>query len=195
MITSTEHGLYFRSINGSDNCLLWLHDDTPLNYASVLSVPLSVSSTVLVGDSASGGNLEVYSYEEQVYNYCQSNPRVRIVNTGSTPVSNFKVEYYFTVENGKTPILEKYYTGDCSVYLVSMGDSSYKIVYDYTGKTIQPGQSLPDLAGSVVGLHYPDYSPFVKTNDYSNNLSTVFVKNDHICIYSQSGSLIYGVSP
>lgn len=185
MITSTNHGLYFRSVNGNHNCLLWLHDDTPLK----------LTSTVQVSDPVITDFLKVYSYEEQNSNYCQSNPRICVVNTGSAPVSDFKVEYYFEVENGKTPILEKYYTGDCSVSLVSTGGSNYKIVYDYSGKTLQPGQSHPDLAGSVVGLHYPDYSSFDKANDYSNNLSTTFSENNHICIYAQSGTLIYGIPP
>jgi len=195
MITSTNHGLYFRSINGNNDCLLWLHDDTPLYFTSTQSAPLNRVFTVQMMASTINGSLKVYSYEEQNNNYCQSNPRIRVVNTGSTPVSNFKVEYYFTVENGKTPILDKYYIGDCSVYLVSTGGPDYKIVYDYTGKTIQPGQSLPDLAGTVVGLHYSDYSLFDKTNDYSNNRSYAFSENNHICIYDQSGTLISGISP
>jgi len=195
LITSTNHGLYFRSIIGNNSYLLWLHDDKPLGFTSATFAPVNRAFTAQTVDSTNYGSLKVYSYEEQNNNYCQSNPRIRVVNSGSTPVSDFKVEYYFTVENGNTPILEKYYVGDCSVYLVSTGGSGYKIVYDYTGKTIQPGQSLPDLAGTVVGLHYPDYSTFDKTNDYSNNLYGAFSENNHICIYSQSGTLIYGIPP
>ncbi len=194
MITSTNNGLYFRSVNGNHNYLLWLHDSTLSNNNTTVS-SVTKSFTAQRSTTAVGVSMKVYSYEEQGNNYCQSNPRIRVVNTGSVPVSNFKVEYYFMIENGKTPILAKYYTGDCFVSLVSTGGPNYKIVYDYTGKTIQPGQSLPDLAGSVVGLHYPDYSPFDKTNDYSNNLSTAFSENNHICIYSQSNSLIYGIPP
>ncbi len=193
MITSANSGLYFRSVSGNRNWLLWLRPDTHSDFSNTLSAPVNESVTVQAMSPASYGILEVYSYDEQINNYCQSNPRIRVVNTGITPVSDFKVEYYFTVEGGKTPILEKYYTGDCSVSLVSLGGSNYKIVYDYTGKTIQPGQSLPDLAGSVVGLHYSDYSLFDITNDYSNNFSSTFSVNNHICIYSKSDSLIYGI--
>lgn len=195
MITATNHGLYFRSIIGNNSCLLWLNNDTHLDFTNPPSAPASQASAAQVTNTVNNGSLKVYSYEEQNHNYCQSNPRIRVVNTGSAPVSDFKVEYYFMVENGKTPILDRYYTGDCSVYLVQIDGPNYKIVYDYTGKTIQPGQSLPDLAGTVVGLHYPDYSPFDKTNDYSNNLSYTFSENNHICVYSQSNTLIYGVSP
>lgn len=158
-------------------------------------VPVMQSFTVQVRKPVVDNFLEVYFYEEQLSSIYQSNPRVYVVNTGSTAVSNFKVEYYFMVENGKTPVLEKYYTAGCSVSLVSVAGSFYKIIYDFTGVTIQPGQSLPNSSGVVIGLHYTDYSPWDKTNDYSNNLSSAFIENNRICIYSESNVLLYGTPP
>lgn len=139
--------------------------------------------------------LAVYFYDEMGYSPNQTNVRMYVVNKGVNPVSNFKVEYYFTVENGKIPVLDKYYTGDCAVSLVALSDGNYKIVYDYSGITIHPGQTLPNLSGSVVGLHYSDYSFWDKTNDYSNSMSSSFTENNRICVFAQNGTLIYGNPP
>lgn len=159
------------------------------------TIPVIQSFTVEVKKESVEIFLEVYAYEEQRFNANQSNPRLYITNTGTTAVSDFKVEYYFLVEGGKTPVLERYYTGGCSVSLVNAGGGNYKLVYDFTGQTIQPGQTLPNPGGAVVGIHYTDYSLWDKTNDYSNNLSPVFIENNRICIYSKLGVLIYGIPP
>lgn len=139
-------------------------------------------------------DLVVYSYEESVNIPGQSNPRLYIVNNGLKDISDFIVEYYFLTENGKIPQIEKYYTGDCNVSVKQILGSFYKIVYDYTGKTIKAGQILPGSGGSVVGLHYNDFSIWNKTDDYSNNLLSSFTINNKICIY-QNGTLIFGTPP
>ena len=140
-------------------------------------------------------SVRVYMYDEAMDNPSASNPRIYLRNDGQVDLSDFKVEYYFRCEIGKSPIAEIYYAPGSTVNLVNLGYGYYKIVYDYTGATLRAGQVLPDNSGSVVGIHYTDWSPYNATNDYSNNLSRTFAENNRICVFAANNSLISGIPP
>jgi hypothetical protein len=121
-----------------------------------------------------------------------SKPRIYVKNLGTHTISDLRVEYYFTTENGKTPIVENYYIPKSTTQLVSLGYDNYKIVYNFAGSSVDPDSALPNYGGNVVGIHYADWSYINKTNDYSNSLARVFSENSRICVYSSTGDLLWG---
>jgi ELWxxDGT repeat protein len=169
----------------------------PGSYPILLTARNAFGETVnqsftLIINAVSITKVSAYSRDEGLYESNISKPRIYVKNLGTTTLSDLKVEYYFTVENKKTPIVEDYWTPKSNIQLISLGNSIYKIVYDFTGATVDPDSALPNLGGDVVGIHYPDWSSLNKTNDYSNNLSLTFAENSHICVYSSTGTLLWG---
>jgi hypothetical protein len=45
--------------------------------------------------------------------------------------------------------------------------------------------------GNVIGIHYADWSPWNKTNDFSYNGSNSFLENPNIAVYV-NGTKVYG---
>lgn len=121
-----------------------------------------------------------------------SKPRIYVKNLGTRTISDLRVEYYFTTEGGKTPVIENYYIPKSTTQLVSLGYGNYKIVYNFAGSSVDPDSALPNYGGNVVGIHYADWSNINKTNDYSNSLARVFSENSRICVYSSTGDLLWG---
>ena len=140
--------------------------------------------------------VKIRSFDEALTESNISKPRIRIENCStSVPISNFYYHYYFTAENGKLPILEDYYTPSSIPALESLGGGEYRIRFTFTGITLLPGQTLPNSSGEVVGIHYSDWSPIDKSNDFSNNLSNTFILNPNIPVYLHDGTRIYGNLP
>ncbi len=99
-------------------------------------------------------SLRVFTKDEGLYENNISKPRFYIQNFGNVPLSNFYCYYYFTVEEGKTPIVEDYYTPDASITLEDLSDGNYRVKFFFSGITINPGQTLPNPDGEIIGLHY-----------------------------------------
>jgi len=140
-------------------------------------------------------SLRVFTKDEGLYESNISKPRFYIQNYGTIPLSNFYCYYYFTIENSKTPQVEDYYTPDASITLENMGDGNYRVKFLFSGITINPGQTLPNPDGEIIGLHYTDWSVWDKTNDYSNTRTASFSLNGKMPVYSSDGVLIYGNDP
>ncbi len=136
--------------------------------------------------------VSAYMRDEAIDEGNISKPRIFVKNLGTRTISDLRVEYYFTTENDKTPIVENYYIPKSTTQLVSLGNGNYKIVYDFTGNSVDPDSVLPNFGGNVVGIHYADWSYVNKTNDYSNSLARVFSENSRICVYSRTGDLLWG---
>ena len=148
----------------------------------------------LIQSSFSEISVRVFSKEEGLQEGNISKPRIYIENTGTEPISNFYYQYYFTTEDGKAPILEDYYTPNCAVRIDGSG-SEYLVKYDYSGTTIQPGQIIPNTDGNCIGIRYDNWLPLDKTNDISNNLSSLFTLNGKIAVYLADGTQVYGNTP
>lgn len=138
-------------------------------------------------------SVQVFSYEEACNQTNMSKPRIYISNNGSEPITNCSYRYYFYTENGKTPVLDDYYTPDENVTVENIEGDLYRLVYT-VNKTILPGDNVPFPPGNSIGLHYNDWSLWDKTNDYSNNHSAISIINDKIAVYS-NGICIYGSEP
>jgi len=154
--------------------------------SSRIIIALTVFAT-FVFNASSEVSVMVFSKDEALHEKNISKPRIFIKNTGTEPIRNFYYLYFFTVENGKTPVIEDYYTPNESVSLEYLGYNRYAVRYDYHGVTLYPGQVLPDPNGNVIGIHYPNWEPFCKEDDKSFNFSSELVPNREIAVFSEDG--------
>jgi hypothetical protein len=134
-----------------------------------------------------------WSQEDKLNDPAWTSPDIYIQNRGDD-ISNFTVYYYFTADNGQTPILADFSSPKAAVTLQNLGSSKYRIRYDYTGYTLPHLISSPGQSQTVVGIHYANYSNVNKTNDASENLSNTYKANPKIQIVDSTGKLIYGVA-
>jgi len=121
-------------------------------------------------------------------------PRIYIMNTGTETISDMYYCYYFEVENDKTPEYQVYWAPNHIINLEYLGGSLYRIKYTLTGTTVAPGAMFVAPDGNVIGIHYTDWSPWNKTNDFSYNGSTNFLENPNIAVYV-NGTRVYGNEP
>jgi len=156
---------------------------------------ISIFILILMKFAEADVSLRVFTKDEGLNNNEISRPRFYIQNFGTEPLSNFYCYYYFSIENSKTPQVEDYYTPDASISLENMGNGNHRVKFLFSGITINPGQTLPNPDGEVIGLHYTDYSIWDKTNDYSNTKTNSFELNGNMPVYSSNGVLIYGNEP
>ena len=138
--------------------------------------------------------LAIYQAEMALPNQGMSQVNFYIINNGSASVSDFIVYYYFRTENGSIPQYSDYYTPNSTETIEDLGNGNYRVAFNFTGSTSSPGSRFPASTEYSFGLHYQNYTTWDKTNDYSNNLSTSFVKNTAIVMYC-NGSLVYGTEP
>jgi hypothetical protein len=146
---------------------------------------------IIAANLSAATSVKVYSRDEALNETNISKPRIYIQNTGTTTLTDFVFYYKFTSEEGKTPVLEDYFTPVSHVSLEQINGDQYRLKYQVTGASFAPGQLLPEPAGNIVGLHYNDWGAWNKVNDYSNNQSSTFAENNHISVYV-NGVLIYG---
>lgn len=112
--------------------------------------------------------LQVYIKDEGFHEKNIVKPRIYVKNVGKRPIHGFDLFYYFTVEPGKTPVVDSYYLPNGSVRIVNQGRGNYYLHFHFNGVNISPGAVFPGRDGFVVGLHYADWSKMNKNNDYSN---------------------------
>lgn len=139
--------------------------------------------------------LKVYILDEA---FGQSNavqPRLYIENLSDTPFSDFVVRYYFTVENGKTPVLVDYWTPNFAIALEQLSSTQWCAVLDYTGYTLPAKGRAPENSGEVFGLHYADWSSWDKGNDFSQPPSNSYTLTDKVAVFDDAGFLVYGNQP
>ena len=116
-------------------------------------------------------------------------------NNGNTALSDFKVRYYFTTENGLTPVKEDYWTPNFTVTLEYLGGNDCCAVLDYSGYTLEPGGRVPDNDGEIFAIHYSDWSYFNKTNDFSQPPGNNYTVTENIAIFNSNDELVYGNEP
>jgi hypothetical protein len=105
------------------------------------------------------------------------------------------VYYYFTTEAGKRPVLERLWTPKFTVSIEHIIGDQYRIRYDYAGSIAPDSSDAPTRNGAIVALHYPDFSTWVKTNDYSWPNTQRFAESNRIVIVDDAGVVIYGNLP
>ena len=158
-----------------------------INIDKITLVPLTLSSPM---------NLKVYMLDQTPGNNQQTQPRFYIKNEGDTPLSNFTMKYYFTVEDGKTPVVDNYYMAPyCNAVITPISGNDYCATITFN-VTLPAGGRIPENDGLNFSLHYSDWSSSWNTsNDYSRPASSSYVQNDRVAIFNSSNQLIYGSQP
>ena len=86
-----------------------------------------------------------------------------------------------------------YYTPDEDVIIEPQGENLYRMKYTIT-RTLNVGEIIPNSSGNSIGLFYNDWSPWDKTDDFSNTQDSLFLENQKIPVYV-GGTRIYGFGP
>jgi hypothetical protein len=115
-----------------------------------------------------GPSLQVFIKDEGAHERNITKPRIYVKNIGERRITDFDLRYYFTVENKKRPVIETYYTPGSSVKLTRVSKREYCVCYQFRQVNIEPGGIYPNRDGNSIGIHYDDWSPMNKENDYSN---------------------------
>ena len=111
----------------------------------------------------------------EAYEPNHTKPRIYIMNTGTETISDMYYYYYFEVRMIKLGISGLLGTKPNYQHRIS-GGSLYRVKYTLTGTSVALGPAVaPD--GNVIGIHYADWSPWNKTNDFSYNGSNSFLEN------------------
>ena len=118
--------------------------------------------------------------------------RIALTNITDETISDFKALYFFTVENGKTPQVDDYYTPNSNVFLKHVGGKTWAVVLNYAGKTLNPGETVSE---DIFGLHYTDWSYFDKSNDFSQPVGSYKTSTYQLALYNSDNELIYGAVP
>lgn len=135
-------------------------------------------------------SISIYSKDDGGDNAISRN-RLLFKNEGTQAVSNFKAYYYFTAEKTLPVTLASWYPTTLPVSIQKISNGNYAVVYDFSSKTLLPGESIE----SIVGVAYNDYSAFNKADDYSYINSQVFTKNTAVVVKDANGTIIYGSEP
>ena len=129
--------------------------------------------------------------------YHESNivkPRIYLENDLCGTLKNFKVKYYFSVENGKTPVIEDWWTPHCTLSLEHFSGNIWAVVMHFD-ITLEPGDRIPEEGGIIFGIHYSDWSYFDKSNDFSQPPSNSYTLTHNIAIFDNADNLITGNIP
>jgi hypothetical protein len=124
--------------------------------------------TVPVDPRAGKVEIKVHVKDEAFGSANLIKPRIYVENTGEVTVSTFDVFYVFKAEPGKVPVLDDYYTPESHPTLLPLGDDEYAVEFRFSGIDLAPGERTPDAQGNVIGIHYADWSPLNKSDDFSN---------------------------
>ena len=124
----------------------------------------------------------------------KSTHRLRVVNDGDLPVTGFKVYDYFTSE-GPEPLFEPWDVPRCAVSKEWLGGLDWRMVYDCSDAVLDPGQEI-DWAewGMLVDRHYPDWSAWDASNDWSA-LTSEWAEAPRIEAVAADGTPLWGEAP
>lgn len=151
--------------------------------------------TIIAIQSFADRSVLVFSRDEGFAESNISKPRIYIKNTGGDTLTFLRYYYYFTTEDSKLPVFDDYYSPSVNITIEQLQDSLYRVKYEFSGN-IFPGIMYPSEVENVIGLHYPDWSPWNKENDYSKSFGTyVTFLNANIPVYDENDSLLFGVEP
>lgn len=141
-------------------------------------------NTVLFAEPSPRVNLEVYTLEESICDSHIAKPRIYVKNTGNVTVNDFTLYYYFTAEEGKTPVLEEFRIPNPKpmVTLVNNGGGEYAIRMEFEGLNLKPGDIIPNKRGYVFGYHNSDWSKLDKSDDFSNTGTDSYTLNDKVSV-------------
>jgi len=138
--------------------------------------PLSAGSLNLIGGTSN-----------------QSQVDFRLRNTDQSAHSNLVAYYYFTVENGRTPVVDDIYTPNISsLTLQHLGGNQWAVRMQYN-VTLGAGQSVSQA--DSFRIRYSDWSAFDSSNDFSAPRPDDDESANRIAVFNSAGKLIMGAKP
>lgn len=118
-----------------------------------------------------------------------------VQNLGNTALRNFDVEYYFHVEEGRTPILDVNHLASCSsANLEALGNTRYKVKV-HCPNAIGAGNSMENPVN--FSLHLSGWEHVWNADDDPSHagLSPTESEANNICVFDSLGNRIYGEMP
>lgn len=162
------------------------------------SINIDYIEYVVISSGSPDADLKVYTLDQTLGNNQQTQPRFYIRNDGDTPLSNYSMRYYFTVENGQTPVFESYYMPSyCTASIEQVSGDVYCVLLTFNN-TLEAGGRIPQAEndGFNFGLHYQNYTNvWNQGNDFSQPSGNNFTLTDKVAVFNSSNKLIYGTMP
>jgi len=115
-------------------------------------------------------------------------------NTSQSAQSSLKAYYYFTVENGKTPVVDDINTPNISsLNLENLGNNQWAVRMTYAGVALNPGQSVSQA--DSFRIRYSDNSAFNIANDFSAPKASDAQSAKRVGVFNSAGKLVAGAKP
>lgn len=172
-------------------------------YPSTPEWPAQKMSFEVLQDIPDYPELEIYTKDHHLGNPSIYVLAAKVNNVGTTAISNFKVRYFFTIEDASTAVnMADYNSPNSTPTLLRIpGTTEYALEFDYDGFTLNPGQTTETAAENQIHIWYNGYSPIEKYNDYSNPIpesvgflpsSTLYAISNGTAVYAEDGNLAAG---
>lgn len=145
-----------------------------------------------------GPGAAAFTVDQSISSNYEVRPEIALYNSTSSTLSNFTANYYITVENGKTPVVQDIATPNMNVSMVQVSGNLWAAKMNYSGISLAPGQRIPTSGtGDLFKIKYSDGSRFNKSNDYSqpNEPSLSNSGTNRISVFNSSGTLVQGKDP
>lgn len=163
-------------------------------------LPDFTTMTVSPRDPGSGEDalrlLNVEAREEAPGDLVYARPRIRVTNTGAQDAKGFQLGIWVDNPGAVQPILDaSWYVPGCDVRMQA-ATVGQKLVYSCPDVTISAGGTWPDPAGSVAGLHLPQWQKWGRSSSWSlDGLTGAFAPTTRITVETLSGTIVKGTRP
>ena len=156
-----------------------------------------ISPDMIPRDSTEGEaprtSIRVVGREESGF-YNKSTHRLRVINDGDVPIEGFAVYDYFTSE-GPEPLFDAWDVPRCAVSKEHLGGLEWRLVYDCSDVVLDPGQEIDWASwGMLVDRHYPDWSAWDASNDWSA-LASEWAEATRVRVVAKDGTPLWGEAP
>ena len=150
--------------------------------------------TVATQPSTVAPKVALQSKDQGIHEGNVSKPEVQVTNTGSVPIKNFHVEYYFRIDAGKVMAPpEKWPAVEQATPTVRhIGGSLWVLDWYFNQYSLYPGESINS---GMVGLHYNPYSDWNKSDDPSYMANGDWARNANLVLRLEDGSILQGQVP
>jgi len=140
--------------------------------------------------------LQVWLRDEQPTDLVYARPRVKVANGGADTVVGFQLGLWVKAPTGAPVLLDQaWYAPACQVRVDPVA-SGYKATYTCPQARVAPGKVWPDDAGSVIGLHLPQWQPWDRSTSWSlQGVGNTFLTTNRITVERLDGTIVKGVAP
>lgn len=121
-----------------------------------------------------------------------SKPEIEIRNDGNEPIQGLTATWYTRLPQGKTPVLDPWYTSEARISLQSLGGGLWAVQVKLS-RWLQPGQKA--VSGSF-GIHLPDWAAWDRNQAPSHlGVDGHWSVNPWVVVTDSAGAVIWGNLP